>query len=84
MSIVLVPDIGLQIADAVYYVKFVKRHHTSICDRLGKQLMTATSAGKTAVIHSVVVVIVQGVRCRALLDTGAGSSYASAALLSLL
>ena len=46
--------------------------------------MTATSAEKTAVIHSVVVVKVQGVKCRALLDTGAGSSYASAALLSLL
>ena len=51
-----------------------KRHHTSICDRLGEQLMTATSAGKTAVIHPVVVVKVQGVKCRALLDTGAGSS----------
>ena len=61
-----------------------KKHHTSICDRLGEQLMTATSAGKTAVIHLVVVVKVQGVRCRALLDTGAGSSYASAALLKLL
>ena len=61
-----------------------KKHHTSICDRLGEQLMTATSAGKTAVIHPVVVVKVQGVRCRALLDTGAGSSYASAELLKLL
>ena len=61
-----------------------KKHHTSICDRLGEQLITATSAGKTAVIHLVVVVKVQGVRCRALLDTGAGSSYASVALLKLL
>ena len=46
--------------------------------------MTATSAGKTAVIHPVVIVKVLGVKCRALLDTGAGSSYASAALLNLL
>ena len=61
-----------------------KKHHTSICDRLGEQLMTATSAEKTAVIHPVVVVKVQGVRCCALLDTGVGSSYASAALLKLL
>ena len=45
--------------------------------------MTATSVGKTAVIYPVVVVKVQGVKCRALLDTGAGSSYASAALLNL-
>jgi len=46
--------------------------------------MTATSAGKTAVIHPVVVVKVQGVKCHAHLDTGAGSSYASTALLTLL
>ena len=51
-----------------------KKHHTSICDRLGEQLMTATSAGKTAVIRPVMVV-------KAVV---AGSSYASAALLKLL
>ena len=61
-----------------------KKHHTSILDRRGEQLMTATSAGKTTVMHPVVVVKVLGVKCRALLDTGAGSSYASAALLNLL
>ena len=61
-----------------------RKHHTSICDRLGEQLMTVTSAGKTAVIHPMVVVKVQGVNCRTLLDTRAGSSYASAALLKLL
>ena len=32
-------------------------------------------------IYPVVVVLVEGVQCRALLDTGAGSSYVSAALL---
>jgi len=46
--------------------------------------MIATSTGKTAVTHPVVVVKVQGVKCRALLDTAAGTSYASAALLNLL
>ena len=61
-----------------------KRHHTSICDRLGDQLMTATLVGKSAVIYPVVVVEVKGVKCRALLDTGAGSSYASAALIDRL
>ena len=35
----------------------------------------------TRVTHPVVIVEVEGVKCRALLDTGAGSSYASAALL---
>ena len=43
--------------------------------------MTATSLGNSTVIYPVVVVEVQGVKCRALLDTGAGSSYASAALI---
>ena len=37
--------------------------------------------GDSSVIYPVVVVEVNGIRCRALLDTGAGSSYASAALL---
>jgi hypothetical protein len=35
----------------------------------------------TRVTHPVVIVEVEGVKCRALLDTGAGSSYSSAALL---
>ena len=43
--------------------------------------MTATSLGNSTVIYPVVVVEVQGVKCRALLDTGAGCSYASAALI---
>ena len=46
--------------------------------------MTAASAGISALIHPVVGVAVHGVKCRALLDTGAGSSYASAALLDRL
>ena len=57
-----------------------RKHYTSICDRLGEQLMTATSMGNSVVIHPVVVVEVQGVKCRELLDTGPGSSYASAPL----
>ena len=39
---------------------------------------------KSLVIHSVLVVKVINIMCRVLLDTGAGSSYASAALLDLL
>ena len=61
-----------------------KRHHTSICDRLGDQLMTATSLGKSTVIYAVVVVEVQEVKCLALLDTDAGNSNASAALIDSL
>ncbi|PFX34964.1 Uncharacterized protein K02A2.6 [Stylophora pistillata] len=55
------------------------RHHTSICDRDSQQMLLAT--GKGAVIYPVIVVDVDGIKCRALLDTGAGSSYASAALI---
>lgn len=58
-----------------------RRHHTSICNSVSNQLMTATSTQRPTVIYPVVVVEVMGVKCRALLDTGAGSSYASAALL---
>ena len=61
-----------------------RKHHTSICDKVGQeQVKTATCKGG-AVCHPVVVVEVNGVKCRALLDTGAGSSYASAALLNRL
>ena len=45
--------------------------------------MIATSLGNSTVIYPVVVEV-QGVTCRALLDTGAGSSPASAALIDRL
>ena len=46
--------------------------------------MTAPSMEKQTVIYPVVVVEVLRVKCRALLDTGPGSSYASASLLDRL
>ena len=52
------------------------KHYTSICNSVGNQLMTATSTEKPAVTYSVAVVEVPGLKCRALLDTGAKSSYA--------
>ena len=55
------------------------RHHTSICDKEPQQLLLTTC--EDAVIYPVVVGKVDGITCRALLDTGAGSSYASAALV---
>ena len=58
------------------------RHHTSICDRESQQMLLATGEG--AVIYPVVVVNVNGITCRALLDTGAGSPYSSAALIKRL
>ena len=44
--------------------------------------MSSTDQGD--VTHTVVVILVDGVKCRALLDTGAGSSYVSAALINVL
>ena len=69
-----------------------KRHHTSICDQktgsendkqaLGSKLLTDGDGGEG--IFPVVVVKVNGLTCRALIDSGAGSSYASAQLISAL
>jgi len=43
--------------------------------------LTAHDKGTGKVIYPVVVVEVNGIKCRALFDTGAGSSYASSAIL---
>ena len=64
-----------------------KRHHSSICDReqtnsRKQTLMTATENNEG--IMPVQTVKVDGITCRALIDTGTGSSYASAKLLDLL
>ena len=68
-----------------------KRHHTSICDRNltpkdGRKdkntLMTAS--GSNEGILPIIPIKVDGITCRALIDTGAGSSYASGKLIDLL
>ena len=56
-----------------------KKHHTSICETRPQHLLVVNS--ENSVKYPVVVVEINGIQCRALLDTGAGSSYASAALL---
>jgi hypothetical protein len=62
-----------------------QKNHTSICDKVvGEQkAMTASTEGEK-VCHPVVVVNANGTKCRALLDTGATGSYASAYFLDLL
>jgi hypothetical protein len=59
-----------------------RRHHTSICDKLedGQKLMCQPNGSDVA--YPVVVVEIEGVKCRALLDTGSGSSFASSTLLN--
>ena len=65
-----------------------QRHHTSICDQSTQPAdegaaMTAAHVGEK-VCHPVVIIKVNGVKCRALLDTGATGSYISAFLVNLL
>ena len=59
-----------------------QRHHTSIC--MMKEKLLATEQGSKPVVYPIVNVNVEGIECRALLDTGNGSSYASAAFLDRL
>ena len=59
-----------------------QKHHTSIC--MMKDKLLATEQGSKPVVYPIVNVNVEGIECRALLDTGARSSYASAALLDRL
>ena len=63
-----------------------RKHHTSICDQAAQpthgRFMTAQDKSASGqVIYPVVLVEVNGFKCRALLDTGADSSYASSAPL---
>eukprot|EP00795_Rhopilema_esculentum_P000506 gene506-10185_t len=57
------------------------KHHTSVCDKVEKQGDVLLVTGEQGVVHPVVIVKVEGVLCRALLDTGAGSSYVSSQLI---
>ena len=59
------------------------KHHSSICTKK-EQLLTANGESDGPLVYPLVVVSVEGVKCRALLDTGSGNSYASAALMGLL
>jgi len=65
-----------------------RKHHSSICNANEHANREKTNTmmvnEKSKVVYPVVVVYVDGIKCRALLDTGAGSSYASAYLLDML
>ena len=50
-------------------------------DQEAKEKMMA-SFGEKSVCYSIVIVKANGIQCRALVDTGPGSSYASAALIN--
>ena len=57
------------------------KHHTSVCDKIQPQADVLLITGEQGVVHPDVIVKVEEVVCRALLYTGAGSSYVSAQLI---
>ena len=69
-----------------------KRHHTSICDAPRQETNQPTPTTGVALttnqvgegLFPVLVVEVNGIKCRVLIDSGAGSSYVSAKLIDLL
>ena len=61
-----------------------RRHHTSICDQQKEEKKLLTTTKNSEGIFPIVTVKVNVVTCRALVDSGAGSSNASARLVSLL
>ena len=61
-----------------------KKHYSTVCNKKypeTKNKKAMCSTDDQSVVYPVVVVEVNGVQCRALIDTGAGSSYASSTLL---
>ena len=69
-----------------------KRHHTSICEVPRQETNQPTPTRGVALttnqvgegLFPVIVIEVNGIKCRALIDSGAGSSYVSAKLIELL
>ena len=61
-----------------------QRHHTSICNKKMESVPSLTSSEESNVIYPVVVVLINGIKCRALLDSGVGSSYISSTIADLL
>ena len=57
------------------------KHHTSICDKKANALFTTNS---NTVTYPVIIVSVEGVKCHAVIGTGAGASYVSSKFISLI
>ena len=59
-------------------------HHSSICNKKSAEQQALLTTNEQGIVYPVVVVKVNGVKCRALLDTGAGNSYISSKLIDVL
>ena len=55
------------------------KHHSSICDKVFTTLLTTCSCSVT---YPVILIEIEGIKCHALIDTGAGASYASSTLIN--
>ena len=65
-------------------LKCKTKHHTSICDKLAdRKFEPMLVTTETNVTYPVALIKVNGVKCRAFLDTGSGSSYISESLIDL-
>ena len=58
-------------------------HQTLICEK-AQDVVLNTNGRSTSVSYPVAIILVDGIKCRALLDTGAGSSYISFMIVSKL
>ena len=85
---VLIAPQGIDCPSKASCRKCDKRHHTSICHKSDgenpKEDVAMTTSQKGEAIFPVVVVEINGIKCRALIDSGAGSSYVSTKLIELL
>ena len=54
------------------------KHHTSICEKTSNVLLTTNDNDAT---YPLVIIDVEGIQCHAVIDTGAGASYASCTLI---
>jgi hypothetical protein len=73
-----VVEVNLNVRSAIESIipRFVANHL--------QERVTAQHSNNNTIVYPVVIVDVEGVKCRALLNTGADSSYTSAALLDKL
>ena len=55
------------------------KHHSPICDKTTTTLLPTSSCSVT---YPVILIEIEGVKCSALIDTGAGATYASSTLIN--
>ena len=54
------------------------KHHTSICEKTSNILLTTND---NHVTYPLVIIDIEGIKCRAVLDNGTGASYVSPNLI---